>query len=689
MLCSLLALLCFCSQKSLAETGVLRGVCGDSTQRTGTTSGGNIVCKHTTHTRERQHSLTHTPDGQTARCNLATHSTPLFPALRAGRSLTRQCSPPVCALEQVTPPIPTPLPAMSPSVRSSLSVVLLLSVALCAVVALKSNAAATAAAQSSTSFPLKWVLALALLLPLPLTFLAYYLLQSQTLRNAALSAQIAPASQPGDVPTLPQTRAKSHTTFDTDIVIVGAGVAGASLGAALGKRGYRCVVVERDLTEPSRIVGELLQPSGVAILRQMGLPECLEGFDAQRVLGYGIFQGDVMLRLDYPKDAAGHTHEGRAFHNGRFLTKLREALLKTKTELRQGSVSSLIEDPATGRVTGVNYKTADGVASTVTAPLTVVCDGLFSTLRGKLTTNTHQTRSRFLGLVLKDVDYPLAQGGNVILADPTPILLYPISSTEGRMLIDFPEEIPTNEQGELTAHLLEKTILQLPQKIRPAFERAVKEGNFKAMPNRQMGARPNRKPGTLIIGDALNVRHPLTGGGMTVAFTDVSRVLAGFDKDLKDFNDLASIDRIVAEHYETRGAPNSAINILADALYDVFGCKYGALRSACYDYLSQGGEKSAGPIRLLSGVSRSQVLLVCHFFSVALWGVGKQCLPFPTPAAVVRSYLMLRDANIIILPLLLQEHPGWPFRVVAAVLRTVFNVPYRSYVFPSEKAHCS
>jgi len=417
------------------------------------------------------------------------------------------------------------------------------------------------------------------------------------------------------------------------------------------------------------------------------LPECLEGFDAQRVFGYGVFQGACggELLLDYPQDAAGKTLEGRSFHNGRFIMAMRKALQATKTaELRQGAVTALLEDEKNGQVNGVSYRTSDGQAHKISAALTVVCDGLFSTLRKNLTENTAHTRSRFLGLVLKDVEYPRANGGNVILADPSPILLYPISSTEGRMLIDFPDDLPTNENGALSKFLLSHTINQLPVCVRPSFEKAVQEGNFKAMPNRQLGARPLKRPGTLVIGDALNVRHPLTGGGMTVAFTDVQNVLALFDGYLKDFNDGTSIDLLVSRHYETRQCKNAAINILADALYDVFGLKYGSLRDACFDYLSQGGEMLAGPVRLLSGISRSQSLLVRHFFSVALWGVYRNCFPLPTPKAIIKSFLMLRDANIIILPLLMQEHPGIGFQVVAALLRTIFWIPYQSYIIPKD-----
>ncbi|MCI43861.1 squalene monooxygenase-like, partial [Trifolium medium] len=36
-----------------------------------------------------------------------------------------------------------------------------------------------------------------------------------------------------------------------------------------------------------------------------------------------------------------------------------------------------------------------------------------------------------------------------------------------------------------------------------------------------MPASPYPTPGALLMGDAFNMRHPLTGGGMTVALSDI------------------------------------------------------------------------------------------------------------------------------------------------------------------------
>lgn len=56
-----------------------------------------------------------------------------------------------------------------------------------------------------------------------------------------------------------------------DVVIVGAGVLGSAMAAVLARDGRRVTVVERDLKEPDRIVGELLQPGGYRTLRELGL----------------------------------------------------------------------------------------------------------------------------------------------------------------------------------------------------------------------------------------------------------------------------------------------------------------------------------------------------------------------------------------------------------------------------------
>eukprot|EP00227_Mantoniella_beaufortii_P016330 CAMPEP_0197597274 /NCGR_PEP_ID=MMETSP1326-20131121/26939_1 /TAXON_ID=1155430 /ORGANISM="Genus nov. species nov., Strain RCC2288" /LENGTH=155 /DNA_ID=CAMNT_0043163915 /DNA_START=182 /DNA_END=645 /DNA_ORIENTATION=+ len=128
-----------------------------------------------------------------------------------------------------------------------------------------------------------------------------------------------------------------------DVIIVGAGVAGASLAYALGKEGRRVLLLERDLTEPVRIVGELLQPGGYLKLKELGLEWCVDGIDAQKVYGYAMYKDGGEALIGYPLEGRGDDVAGRSFHNGRFVMRLREAALSVESvNVTQATVKRLL-----------------------------------------------------------------------------------------------------------------------------------------------------------------------------------------------------------------------------------------------------------------------------------------------------------------------------------------------------------
>jgi squalene monooxygenase len=75
-------------------------------------------------------------------------------------------------------------------------------------------------------------------------------------------------------------------------------------------------------------------------------------------------------------------------------------------------------------------------------------------------------------------------------------------------------------------------------------------------------------PGALLLGDAFNMRHPLTGGGMTVALSD-TRLLCEMLQPLPSFEDAIATARSTAEFYTKRKPVSATINTLANALYKV------------------------------------------------------------------------------------------------------------------------
>ncbi|KAI5446655.1 hypothetical protein KIW84_014484 [Lathyrus oleraceus] len=151
----------------------------------------------------------------------------------------------------------------------------------------------------------------------------------------------------------------------------------AALAYTLEKDGRRVHVIERGLSESDRIVGELLQPSGYLKLLELGLEDCMDEIDAQRVFGYSLYKDGKNTKLSYPLE----------------------------------NFDSDVEVP-----------------------------------------------SHFVGLILENCNLPYEDHGHVILGDPSPILFYPISSTEIRCLVDVPgQKLPSVGNGEMANYL--KTVV--------------------------------------------------------------------------------------------------------------------------------------------------------------------------------------------------------------------------------------
>ena len=464
------------------------------------------------------------------------------------------------------------------------------------------------------------------------------------------------------------------------------------------------LLLERDLGQPDRIVGELLQPGGYLKLKQLGLEAAVDGIDAQRVVGSAMFKGGRNATVAYPTEGFSGDVAGRSFHNGRFVQRLREASAAAPgVTVRQGTVRGLVDDegrpwddgsassssssssspsssssaraPPSRPVRGVSYRSAcDGQQRVARAHLTIVCDGMYSNLRSKLSTPQIEAPSYFVGLILKGATLPAPSHGHVVLGDPSPVLFYPISSTEVRCLVDVPgDRLPSASTGDLARYLLEVVGPQVPAELRAPFEEAVGAGGVRAMQNKLMAAAPLHTPGALLLGDSFNMRHPLTGGGMTVALGDAA-LLLGMLQALPSFEDPAATALATRGFYTARKPLSATINTLANALYAVFvapkvvgGRKnggegegkpdeaHGAMRDACFDYLALGGWYAHGPISLLSGLRPRPSVLVMHFFAVACFGVGRLMLPRPTTRGLRLSLALLATACAIIWPIIRSE----------------------------------
>lgn len=423
------------------------------------------------------------------------------------------------------------------------------------------------------------------------------------------------------------------TKNEYDVLIVGAGVAGASLAHALSSssplprsRPLRIALLERSLAEPDRIVGELLQPGGMSALKTLGLESCVENIGAIPAYGYCVTYEGKAVHIPYPQP-----YEGRSFHHGRFIQNLRaKAKEADDVDVIEATATELVECHQTKRVIGVQAKRLDAKSiDTYFADLVIIADGCFSNFRPQIfltstSISTHiSTKSFFFGTILENVTLPIPKHGTVALVPGSgPVLLYQIDENETRILIDIKEPLPSNIPDHVRRHILPA----LPSNLHRPLEIALEKQRLRRMPNSflppMLQGRKYSKDGIILLGDAWNMRHPLTGGGMTVALNDVVP-LARLILQCPNFSPPA-LSSLLNQWHWSRKPLSSTINILSVALYDLFGANdenLAVLREGCFKYFELGGRCISDPVSLLAGIAPSPALLAGHFFAVAFYSI--------------------------------------------------------------------
>jgi squalene monooxygenase len=430
-----------------------------------------------------------------------------------------------------------------------------------------------------------------------------------------------------------------------DICIIGAGMAGATITAHLAPKGIRIALIDHSFKEKKRIVGELLQPGAVSSLEQMGLGSLLDGFEAQPVDGYALLQRDEKITIPYPEQ-----FKGMGLHNGKFLQQIRASALQNESVTQiHGKALQLLENDR-HEIVGVSFRESlTSQVKSIYAPLTITCDGFFSNFREHLSNNRKTVTSYFIGLILKDCEMPVPKHGHVFLSGPTPFICYPISNNEIRLLIDFPgEQLP--KKFLLQEHLEANVTPYIPECMFNSYAQALQEGGFKVMPNHYMAARPIIRKGAVMLGDALNMRHPLTGGGLTAVFSDI-QILSAHLLTMPDFNNTDLIHEKIEAYYRDRQSANANLNILANALYAVMSNDL--LKTAVFKYLQCGGANAQESIAILAGLNRKHHSLIKQFCLLTVFGAGN--LVHQGISNIPKAIKLLSDAFTIINPLIKNE----------------------------------
>ncbi|CAO3699528.1 hypothetical protein G6F70_000071 [Rhizopus microsporus] len=458
----------------------------------------------------------------------------------------------------------------------------------------------------------------------------------------------------------------SQPVNEYDLIIVGAGVVGCAAAKVFGEDGRKVLLLERDLSEPDRIVGELMQPGGIQALKTLGMEDCTEDIDGIACYGYGVYRNGESVELPYSIDpSSGKQFRGIAFHHGRFIQKLRQyAKAAPNVTVKEATVTRLLDQDE--RVIGVAaYDKTKDKEEAYYAPLTLVADGIFSKFRKDFTDCQTKVLSHFVGFLLHDFKLPYAQKAFVVIAKPSPILMYQIDPHNTRVLVDVPgEHLPKGD--DLKKYILDVIVPQLPEYMQGSFKKALETERLRPMPSGFLPPSINQRPGTILLGDALNVRSPLTGGGMTVALYDVLTCRDLLSREnVTSFTETDLVLQAMDAFHWKRKKYSTCINVLAMTLYSVFAADDNenlmTVQNGCFEYFKSGDEYTQGPVDLVAGVNPSPLSLIYHFISVVLYAIYIMFAKGNAkdiPKNIVRAVSVLYTGYVTLFPFLWGEFKG-------------------------------
>lgn len=338
----------------------------------------------------------------------------------------------------------------------------------------------------------------------------------------------------------------SQRAHDLDVLVVGAGPAGAALAYLLASRGVSTRLVERHADFRREFRGEGLQPSGLRCLQAMGLGRALERvpqtvartmriYDGSRFLSFPIrsASGEETRMVSQPRLLEMLVREAQAFPHFRF-----DAACPVRSVLREQ-----------GRVRGIEIA---GDSVPIRARLVVGTDGRASTVRRATAleaTSLDQTYDLLWARVDLDGFLPDDSTGHLEWAGPHTILAYPSPDGHHQMGVVLAKgewrQVPRDERWPW---ILSRASAPLSRALARAGGPIAGPALLNVVCDR---LEHWSEPGVLLLGDAAHAMSPVGGQGINMALRDAV-VAANHLVPAFAAGDEGSIDRACSEIAEER-----------------------------------------------------------------------------------------------------------------------------------------
>ena len=362
---------------------------------------------------------------------------------------------------------------------------------------------------------------------------------------------------------------------DYDIIIVGAGMVGATLACALGQQGFRIALVEAvkpDFNWPENSVDQRVSAITCAsqkIFESIGVWETMT---QQRVSPYQEMRvwdatGSGSIHFDSAElgvPLLGHIVENRVTV---FALHQQLATLKEVTLLTPAMITELDIDDDKAQVTF-----DDG--EKLTASLVVAADGSRSKLRELAGIETSGWSYNQNGVVAHITTSKSHQNTAWQRFMPDgPLAFLPLADGSSSIVWST-----TPEHADALLALDEKDFLdELQQSFGDSLGRMLSCGPRAAFPLRMQHAKAYTLPRLALLGDAAHTVHPLAGQGVNLGLADAASLAEVLVKARQQHKDIGE-HKILRRYERWRKGENLAMIATMDGFKRLFGSTKPAIK---------------------------------------------------------------------------------------------------------------
>ena len=305
--------------------------------------------------------------------------------------------------------------------------------------------------------------------------------------------------------------------MNADVIVVGAGPAGAATGILLAASGVRVLVLDRARFPRPKICGEYLSPEAARILDRLGVLKDIDDAGAVPLRGMAITAPDGrQITGTYPTSGPLRGYLDHALALPRLVLDrlLVERLRTSAAELRERwRVTDLLVEG--DRVTGVEAHGESGRTERLRASIVVGADGRNSVVARRLgLVSTHRLQRMAL-MTYASGTPPAPDCGTIVVDPPDYAIVNPVAPGRVNLSLVVPLGHVTPFSGRLET-FFEARAKQL-RHLGPALAHLRRDAPVQALGPLAYHVAAPRHGGVMLAGDAAGFYDPFTGEGVHTA----------------------------------------------------------------------------------------------------------------------------------------------------------------------------